>query len=141
MQEVFDERVNHVAWIPDGEFWLDEYEELELAGLLEPLEIADDTLILIVSMANPRISFAKGVGGAMVSTAATLTLTGGEYISYPLYYASEGTAAFLLHKGSGELIWKNYYRRVRGKHEKPETLFAGFPSVRTESATAGSVSE
>lgn len=83
-------------------------------------------------MAKPRVSIGKGVGVAALSSTVTLGLTGGDYIAYPVHYAYEGTSAFLLHRGTGELIWKNYYPQVAGEREKPDTFFAGFPAAGNE---------
>lgn len=134
--ELYDELEFRVGSMPSGQFTTPKIAQESFGEYMSGLELSDDTLVLLARITKPRISAGKTLGMVALSAATVGVATGGEYFAYPTYYVNERMAAFLLHKGSGELLWKNFRPKVSGAKTAQEKFFAGFPAAEQASQPA-----
>ncbi len=96
--------------------------------ILSPLTLADNTAILIVSANKPRVSAIKNIGIGLLSAGLVAGATSGAYIGVTTLHGIPTTNSYLIHKGSGELLWSNFSGAVNIS-PKTTSFFSTIPEA------------
>lgn len=123
---------NRYAQIPVNKNTQNTLESIRLRGLTEQLNLPNETAILFVHYFRPRISAVKAIGMSLISGTVSAG-TSGNHIMLATATTQNQTFsnAFLIHVGSGRLLWKNHTNRVNLSAEGNAHLFKGLPSPLT----------
>ena len=125
--ELSDELIRVAGSTPVKEETLHQLAQADFSRLLDRLSIPKETLVLVIRLNEPSVSFTKSFGLALVSAAATGAATGGSHISYVSLSGQPSAFAFLIDRTSGKLIWKNYSPYVDRRDIGSNILFKEFP--------------
>ena len=93
------------------------------------LETGQQAGIVFVQVVKPRVSFAKGFGMALASTAISVGASGGSFYATVVPHGVSYSNAFLFDMQSGDLLWKNF-QQSSVESMQPQSLnnyFKHFP--------------
>lgn len=98
MVPVIDENINYLSRL--------HMEPMKFSG--EWFDTDEAEAVLFVHVLNPRVSFAKGFGVALASTAISLSASGGSFYATMMPHGVSFSNAMLFDMNSGQLLWKNH---------------------------------
>jgi hypothetical protein len=95
---------------------------------LQDIDVSENTAILVIQSAHLSTSAIKGLGVGLIFAAASSSNRGHVQVGFQHGHQGPAINAYLIHKGSGELLWTNYSTQAI-KSTKSHHLFNTFPQV------------
>lgn len=119
--------LGRVGWVTEKDGTPGNLERLDLQFLTADINVSEPSLLLMLRYIEPKVSFTKAFGVALLSAGLTAAATGGSAISTTTLRSDPYSQAFLINLENGELIWKNHALMIDRKSADRNSLFKGFP--------------
>jgi hypothetical protein len=120
-------------FVDRGPLSQDYLDTMNFKEYLQDIDIPNNTAVLVVQSTQLSTSAVKGIGiGLLFAAAANSNSSHGHghvNIGFNQQYQGPAVNAYLLHKGTGDLLWANYSNNTISS-TKPHRLFETFPQSK-----------